>query len=350
MAAGLWDRRRVVVTGHTGFKGAWLSLWLQSLGARVVGIALPPEHDDGVFAALQPWNDVTSHHVDVRDGAAVHGVMADASPEVVFHLAAQAIVGRAHAEPAATFHTNVVGTAHVLDACAQTPSVRSVVVVTTDKVYRPQHGAPAYREDDPLGSTDPYSASKVCCEHVAETWREAYLRDRGVQVATARAGNVIGGGDRGADRLVPDLLAALRGHAVAGIRHPSAVRPWQFVLDPLDGYLALAARLLDGDGPPALNFGPDAADELTVAELADAVVDAWGSGAWRHTGEATYEETPALRVDATLARAQMGWSPRLSVREALQWTVAWERALDDGEDMRAFSLGQLAEFTRRRVA
>ena len=323
LTSSLWQNARVLVTGHTGFKGSWLCLLLESMGAKVGGLALPPESETGAFSAMKPWARLDEQFVDIRDGQAVRRAVDAFCPDLVMHLAAQALVRRSYLEPVATFDVNVMGTAHVLESLSSRTGVVPAVVVTSDKVYRPGAGEP-HREDDPLGGRDPYSASKACAEHVVESFRASHPDAR---VATARAGNVIGGGDEGEDRLVPDILRALdRGETVI-LRNPSSVRPWQHVLDPLRGYLMLAEQLLGADPAPlCLNFGPSDAQK-TVADVADMVVAATGQrGGWEVSTVGHPPETPILRLDSEAARSVLGWRPVVDLPTALRWTVEWHRA------------------------
>jgi CDP-glucose 4,6-dehydratase len=323
---------KVVITGDTGFKGAWLSLVLQRRGDDVVGLALPPDDPRGVYSVAC---DHEHRDVDIRDADAVRAALDDVRPDVVFHLAAQALVRRSYAEPALTYETNVVGTANVLDALPS--SVGAVVVVTSDKVYR-QDGTPrAFVESDPLGGNDPYSASKACCELLVAEWS----RRSPIPVATARAGNVIGGGDRAADRLLPDVVRAVESGATTRKRNPGATRPWQHVLEPLRGYVLLADRLLAGDAPPALNLGP--VGSATVAAVLDRFIAALGAGSWeRDKGEHPHE-APTLALDPSLARDALGWEPKLDLEESVALTAAWYRAQLDGADMRKLTLEQIEE-------
>lgn len=323
-----WRGRRVLVTGHTGFKGAWLALWLHRLGAEVSGFAAAPPTAPSLFELARVGDGIEDVRGDVRDPAAVHEAFARARPEVVFHLAAQAIVSHGLADPAGTFATNVMGTVHVLEAARSCVTV----VVTSDKCYAPAD-APL-RETDPLGGRDPYSASKSAQELVAAAYG----------VATARAGNVIGGGDWAHNRLVPDLMRAALAGEPAVVRQPDAVRPWQHVLDPLAGYLLLAQRLWDGDGRGAWNFGP--ADAQTVAWLVERVRERWDVDVRVERSDAA----GTLRLDSSKARSELGWAPAFDLAAGLDATIAWYRGYAAGEDPRALTVGQIDSFAARRQA
>ncbi|HEX3754999.1 MAG TPA: CDP-glucose 4,6-dehydratase [Rhizomicrobium sp.] len=343
---GFWRGRRVFLTGHTGFKGAWTALWLQAAGAEVTGFALAPEGDDNLYTSLSPAPCAHSVLADLRDADAVGGAIARARPEIVLHLGAQAIVRRAYRDPVESFATNVMGTVHVLDAAAKQPEARAILVVTSDKVYANDDSARAVREDDPLGGSDPYSASKSAAEMVAASWRKSFLsHDGAAALGVARAGNVIGGGDWGADRLLPDVIrAGRRGEAVA-LRSPQATRPWQHVLDVVAGYLAYAECLATGSAPAALNFGPMSDASFTVAQMVEALQAAsgWKTGWPMQPGEHPPEKT-FLSVDPSLAMATLNWSPRLDLRAGIALVAAWHRAYDNGVDMRAVSLKQIADY------
>lgn len=342
-----WRGRRVLVTGHSGFKGSWLALWLGRLGAEVTGLSLPPERADGAYTAMAPWSTLESHFVDLRDAGEVRRVVERADPEVIFHLGAQALVRRGLADPVGTFATNVMGTANVLAAASSVaPALRSIVVVTSDKVYRNRGEGRAFTEDDVLGGADPYSASKAAVELLVGSWRQSLIDGEKCGLATARAGNVIGGGDTGGDRLLVDAWDAVRNDEPLLLRCPRAVRPWQFVLDPLAGYLLLAERL-DSDpasAPAAVNFGPSPHDSLSVREIAERVFARWGAGTWAHAGEHAPAESVVLRLDAALASESLGWRPRLPVDTALAWTVDWWRAAQAGQSRRDLALEQIARY------
>lgn len=346
---GAFAGRTVLVTGHTGFKGAWLSLWLNELGAKVVGIALAPNTTPSLYSQLGLERLIDSRLGDVRDAALLEKTMREVRPEIVFHLAAQPLVRRSYVAPSDTFSTNVQGTVNLLDAVRGTDSVRVCQVITTDKCYENHEMERAYREDDRLGGRDPYSASKACAELVVSSYRESFFGDGAASVSSVRAGNVIGGGDWAEDRLVPDCIRALAAGRTAVVRNPGSVRPWQFVLDPLAGYLRLAARQL-GEGAgfsEAWNFGPDPEDSRTAAQVADVVVRAWGSGRWDAPAAAIAapHEAGQLRLDSGKARERLGWRPACGVEDALNRTVAWYRAAQEpGFDARAFSRRQIAEY------
>lgn len=337
-----WRGQSVLVTGHTGFKGGWLATWLGDLGARVTGYALPPDTTPSYFTRSGLADRLTSHLGDVRDAGLLAETVAAARPRVVFHLAAQALVRRAYREPVATFATNVLGTAHLLEAARATSSVQAVVVVTSDKCYAQQEASRPFGEDDPLGGDDPYSASKAAAELVTAAYRRSFLADGGARVATVRAGNVIGGGDWAEDRLLPDAVRALEHHRPVRVRNPAAIRPWQHVLEPLGGYLMLAERLCGGgDWTGSWNFGPRDEDTIAVTALVELALAAWGSGRWEPAEEVwAPHEAAALRLDCRRARARLGWQPVLTLKEAVELTVAWYRAAAAGASADAlYALG-----------
>jgi CDP-glucose 4,6-dehydratase len=342
VVTGFWDGRGVLVTGHTGFKGAWLALWLSSRGADVTGYSADAPTTPGVFELARVGELVESVEGDIRDVDRLTAVIGERRPEVVFHLAAQPLVRRSYEIPFETFETNVIGAASLLEAVRRTASARSVVNVTSDKVYADRRWPWAYRERDRLGGSDPYSASKACSELVTAAYRASFLS--GVGVASARAGNVFGGGDFAADRLVPDAMRAAASGSELVVRNPTALRPWQHVLNALAGYLALAERLYDDDslaGP--WNFGPPADDVRPVAWLVERLCVLCDGLDWRAAAEPDApHETHTLAVDAAKARSLLGWSPAWDLEAGLRHTVEWHRALDEGDDMRERTLAQIA--------
>ena len=342
-----WRGRRVLVTGHTGFKGAWLCLWLQELGASVTGLALDPPTRPSLYEEAGVAEGIDDRRGDVRDAAAVAEALRGV--EVVIHMAAQPLVRRSFEDPLGTYESNVIGTVNVLAGVSVTPDVRAVVVVTSDKCYEPRPDGAPCREGDPLGGADPYSASKACAELVTAAHRRSF--PDGPAIATARAGNVIGGGDWAADRLVPDAMrAALAGEELV-VRNPEAVRPWQHVLGPLSGYLLLAERLWhDGSAADAWNFGPDPDDELPVRAIADRVAGLWGEGlAWRAAGDGGPPETAVLRLDSTRARERLGWEPAWNLDDALAATVEWFRDHRGGTGARELCLRQVERYAAART-
>lgn len=350
-----WQGRSVFLTGHTGFKGAWLTLWLHHLGAIVHGYALDPPTSPSLFEAAALDTLLASDtRADVADAARLKQAVCAARPDVIFHLAAQPLVRASYQDPVGTFATNVMGTIHLLEAARACDTTRAVVVITTDKVYQNHERHIPYLESDPLGGRDPYSASKAAAEIATAACRSSFFEGptgHGARVATVRAGNVIGGGDWAMDRLVPDCLRAFGEHQPVHIRFPDAIRPWQHVLEPLAGYLILGNRLLDEGGADfarAWNFGPDASDHVTVGELADDLARLWGGDARviRASGGDNPHEAGVLSLDSTAARQQLGWVPRYRCHRALQRTVEWHQQWLQGADMRAATLGQIEDYQK----
>lgn len=341
-----WRGRRVFITGHTGFKGGWLSVWLTHLGAEVYGLSLAPATTPALFEVARVGEGMHSTIGDIRDQQTLTAAMQAAQPEIVFHLAAQPLVREGYRDPRTTLETNVMGTMNVLEAVRATPSVKAVEVITTDKCYQNREWVWPYREDDALGGHDPYSASKACAEIVTAAWRDAYLGD-GVAVASTRAGNVIGGGDWSPDRLIPDAFRAWDAGEPLTIRYPHAVRPWQHVLEALAGYLLLGEQLLRGDSDcaGAWNFGPSADDCLPVEDLLSVLAERWGDGAdWQVEAVPQPHEAGLLRLDSSKARSGLDWRPAFNLSRALAVTVDWHQAWRRGEDMRRISLAQIDQY------
>lgn len=343
-----WNGRRVFLTGHTGFKGSWLSLWLQQLGADVSGYALPPPTTPSLFAAANVADGMTSVLGDLSDLPRMKQALAAQRPEIVFHLAAQSLVRASYQNPIATYETNVLGTARLLEAVRSCDSVRAVVIVTTDKCYENREWVWPYRENDALGGHDPYSNSKACAELLTGSFRDSFFRD-GPPIATARAGNVIGGGDWSEDRLIPDVVRALHAGKSVNLRYPDAVRPWQHVLEPLSGYLTLAQALVVDPraAPRAVNFGPDPTAFCTVHEVVDAFSARFaGKPGWVRDAGTHPPEARALTLSSELADRALGWRPSLDIAESLSWTADWFRSYAAGENMRVFSQEQIARYRR----
>ena len=341
-----WRGKRVLLTGHTGFKGGWLALWLQRLGAHVTGIALPPNTTPGLFELARVTEGMYSHFCDIRDAAALATIAVAARPEIVFHLAAQPLVRASYREPLATFASNVMGSAHLLDAVRGLDSVRVAVMVTTDKVYRNNEWLYPYREDDPLGGHDPYSASKAASEIIIASYRDAFLAEQGVAVASARAGNVIGGGDWSEDRLIPDAVRAWQSGQLLEIRRPQAIRPWQHVLEPLAGYLSLAQNLWrQPELAGAYNFGPQTDEATTVRDVVELARTAYGEG------DVTYgecadgpHEAGWLALEIAKARVSLGVTPKWALTETVNRTMAWYRAQHEGTDARKLCEAEIAAY------
>ena len=348
-----WHGKRVFLTGHTGFKGSWLSLWLQRLGAQTTGFALAPHTDTSLYELSNLASGMDSVIGDIRDAQALSQAVAKADPEIVIHMAAQALVRESYASPIETYATNVMGTAHLLEAVRKSPNVKAAVIVTTDKCYENREWNWGYREIDPLGGYDPYSNSKACAELVTAAYRSSFFNpatyeQHGVAIASARAGNVIGGGDWSTDRLIPDILAAVRHGEVVNIRNPSAIRPWQHVLEPLSGYLSLAERLAGEDGirfAEGWNFGPRDTDAKPVEWIVRQMIERWGGNAsWALDGAPQPHEAHYLKLDCSKAIGRLGWAPRWGLATTLSAIVDWHRAHDAGCDMRAQTLAQIEQF------
>ncbi|WP_430624905.1 CDP-glucose 4,6-dehydratase [Rhodopseudomonas sp. P1] len=352
MTPEFWRGKRVFLTGHTGFKGSWLSLWLQSMGAELTGYALQPPTTPSLFEQARVGDGMTSITADIADLEQLVRVMRQARPEIVIHMAAQSLVRYSYDHPVETYLTNVMGTVHLLDAVRQTAGVKAVINVTSDKCYDNREWVWGYREVDAMGGYDPYSNSKGCAELVSSSYRQSFFNPRdyavhGVALATARAGNVIGGGDWARDRLVPDIVAAFGKGQPVHIRNPHAIRPWQHVLEPLSGYLELAERVFN-DGPAcaeAWNFGPSDDDARPVAWIVEQMAGLWGEGAgWRVDDGVHPHEAGYLKLDVSKARGRLNWHPMLPLGEALKLVVDWAKRREAGADARELTLEQIMSY------
>ena len=351
-----WSGRRVLVLGHTGFKGAWLCLWLRRMGAQVTGLSLPPPAGPNLFTDAGLDRLIDSRFADIRDRSAVGRIMQEVKPQIVLHLAAQALVRPSYRDPVETYATNVMGTLHVLDGAQSVDSVQSVVVVTSDKCYENREWVWAYRENEPMGGHDPYSSSKGCAELITAAWRSSFCgpaSKRRLGISSARAGNVFGGGDWADERLVPDCMRALNAGEPIRIRNPQATRPWQHVLDVLCGYLILAERAAEdpqryGEG---WNFGPAGEDAREVSFIASRIVESWGGGArWEKVrSDSQPHEATLLKVDASKARARLGWAQRLRLDLGLDWTIEWYRQFAQGKSALALTEDQIDRFCQLSV-
>lgn len=354
MSQRFWEGKKVLVTGHTGFKGGWLSLWLQSKGAKVSGFSLQPPTTPSLFEVARVGEGMHSHVGDIRDFEHLRRILGEEKPDVVFHLAAQPLVRYSYANPVETYATNVMGTVHLLEAVRQAGNVRVVVNITSDKCYENREWVWGYRENDPMGGYDPYSSSKGCAELVASAYRNSFFNPQdyakhGLALASVRAGNVIGGGDWAEDRLIPDMLRAIAAGQPVVIRSPHAIRPWQHVLEPLMGYLLLAEKMWE-NGPEfseGWNFGPNDDDAKPVEWIVNKMTGQWGDGAtWKldereHPHEANY-----LKLDISKAKLRLGWRPRLRLEDTLQRVVAWHKAHQSKAEMRQFTINQIEEYAQ----
>ncbi len=342
-----WRGKRVFLTGHTGFKGGWLSLWLQSLGAEVAGLALAPPTEPSLFDVARVGAGMTSTIGDIRSLDTVELTIRTFRPEIVIHMAAQPLVRHSYNEPVETYATNVMGTVHLLDAVRRNDSVRCVVNVTTDKCYENDERDWGYRENEPMGGHDPYSNSKGCSELVTSSYRRSFFDKSNVALASARAGNVIGGGDWASDRLVPDILRAFERKVPITVRNPNSTRPWQHVLEPLSGYLVLAERLWRDGAAVAegWNFGPRDQDVRPVRWIVDYMAQSWGDGAsWRLDAGANPHEAHFLKLDTSKATSRLGWRPRWTLDKALDYVTQWQRAWHEKRDMQQVCLEQIQEY------
>lgn len=342
-----WRGKRVLLTGHSGFKGSWLSLWLQAMGATLRGVALAPPTEPALFDVARVAEGMEHCIADIRDFAAVKAQVDEFRPEIVIHMAAQPLVRLSYSQPIETYATNVMGTVHVLEAARQAGSVKAIVNITTDKCYENREWVWGYREDEPMGGHDPYSNSKGCAELVSGAYRKSFFKDAGIAIATARAGNVIGGGDWAVDRLIPDILRALQEKRPVLIRNPHAIRPWQHVLEPLSGYLLLAERLYTNGQTDAegWNFGPRDEDARPVQWIVEHLCENWSGGAsWtlqpgNHPHEASF-----LKLDISKARQRLQWAPCWSLETALTRITEWHHAWLNGQDMKAVCLNQISQY------
>ena len=354
MDAHFWRDKTVLITGHTGFKGAWLSLWLSSVGARVIGYSLAPPTNPNLFDLANVGSGIRSVMGDICDYENLKRLIDCHKPEIVFHMAAQALIFQGYQNPIETFDVNALGTARLLEAVRQSGGVKVVVIVTTDKCYQAGENSAAFVETDALGGNDPYSSSKACAELVVAAYRSAYSNSLFSQVpavATARAGNVIGGGDWAPDRLLPDMIRAIIERRPVAIRYPHAIRPWQHVLEPLGGYILLAEKLWQ-NGPQfaeAWNFGPQC-EVASVRDVVQQVIHLWGDGAsWIHDTAQHPHETKILRLDCTKALRRLGWQPRWQLSQALEATVAWYKAYVRGQDVRAVLFDQIEAYQAQAI-
>ncbi len=353
----IYARRRILITGHTGFKGSWLTFWLTRLGAEVTGFSLPPTTDPSLFRALGLEKQVTHIEGDVRDLDALRTAWQDAKPELVLHLAAQSLVTESYRDPLGTVATNVIGTTNLLELARTSNAPEGMLLVTSDKCYENNESSHPYSETDPMGGHDVYSMTKGAAELVISSYRRSFFAkggsDADVAIASARAGNVIGGGDWAPERLVPDCIRALRSGETVKLRNPDAVRPWQHVLEPLSGYLGLGARLLSSDrstrrqASEAWNFGPAEENTSSVRELVESIIDAWGGGSWRaESSAADFHEAATLRLSIEKAAKLLHWHPRWNLQKTVELTVGWYRAFYAGDDMTAWCASQIDEYSR----
>nr|WP_321948491.1 CDP-glucose 4,6-dehydratase [Paraburkholderia sp. J10-1] len=354
MNASFWHGKKVFLTGHTGFKGSWLTLWLRALGAEVTGYSLAPESSPNLFSLARAGDGIESVIGDIRNRDKLLKAVKAASPEIVIHMAAQSLVQKSYVHPVETYETNVLGTVYLLDALRHVPGARSVVIVTTDKCYENREWEWGYRENESLGGYDPYSNSKACAELATSAYRKSFFNPsayarHGVAIASARAGNVIGGGDWAADRIVPDTIRAIAQGQTVKVRNPHAIRPWQHVLEPLSGYLLLAEKLYH-EGPEyseAWNFGPNDADAQPVQMLVQELTSRWGDNArWELDGRDHPHEATFLKLDCSKARARLGWRPRWDLRHTIDSIVTWHRAAIRLEDLNAVTLAQIDAYTQ----
>jgi len=343
-----WKGKKVLVTGHTGFKGSWMSLWLQQMGAEVVGYSLAPPTEPSLYNDARVGEGIESNEADIRDLARVQQVISDSKPDIIFHLAAQPLVRYSYDHPIETYETNVMGTVNVLESARREPSVKVVVCITTDKCYENHEWVWGYRENEPMGGFDPYSSSKGCSELVISAYRNSYFSSgEGPAVASVRAGNVIGGGDWAEDRLIPDIVRAMMKDEAVIIRAPHSIRPWQHVLEPLSGYMLLAERLWSEKEAfaEAWNFGPNDEDAQPVEWIVERLTKSWGDGAsWVLDKDVNPHEAQYLKLDISKVKSVLGYEPRLNLGTTLDWVTEWYKAYHNGDDMRQVTQQQIAQF------
>lgn len=347
-----WNGKRVLITGHTGFKGSWLAFWLKMLGAKVCGFSLAPETQPNLFENLKLAGEIESIIGDIRNLSDFEKILQDFQPEIIFHLAAQSLVRRSYRQPVDTYTTNVIGTINILEAARQTDSVKSIVIVTTDKVYENKERHRAYRENERLGGFDPYSNSKACAELAVSAYRNSFFGESETLIATARAGNVIGGGDWSEDRLLPDVFRSLVFGEKLEIRNPASIRPWQHVLEPLEGYMKLAEKLFRGErgSAEAWNFGPSEEDAKPVGWILEKIKQIWDENVnWKIAGGVQPHETGILKLDSTKARNELEWLPKLSLDEAVKLTAEWYRAFRDEKDLIELTGAQISFYQNKNA-
>lgn len=348
VTASFWRNRRVLITGHTGFKGSWLTLMLSQLGAEIWGLSLEPDTTPSLFDLAQVNTLCRSHIGDIRNRQTVEAVVRDAKPEVFFHLAAQSLVGESYSDPVETFSVNVMGLANVLDVLRYEPALEAIVNVTSDKCYENREQYQPFKEGDPMGGHDPYSASKGCAELCSSAFYKSFFEDASVALATARAGNVIGGGDWADKRIVPDILDTLRADGDLKLRNPNALRPWQHVLEPLTGYLILAEKAVANPQKfsQGWNFGPDLNEASSVAVLAETFFKQAGCGTWSADKKSNPHEAQILQLDVSKAKAKLNWAPKLNLAQTVQWILDWDDAHASGADIQKKSLEQITHFLK----
>lgn len=343
-----WQNKKVLITGHTGFKGGWLTSWLVDLGAHVVGVALEPSTTPNLFSVLRLRDKISHHNLDIRDYNALFSVIKNEKPEIVFHLAAQALVVPSYEDPIGTYSTNVMGAVHLFEACRKAFCPKVIVNVTSDKCYENKEWHWAYRENEPMGGFDPYSNSKGCSELVTSAFRQSFFKAEGTQLASARAGNVIGGGDWAYARLIPDIIRAFSQGETVQIRSPYAIRPWQHVLEPLCGYLAIAEKCYNEQNlfDCGWNFGPEDSDTRPVRYIVEKMVELWGdeSKFEVHSEKNQPHEAKYLKLDSSMAKAKLFWRPRLNLEQTLHWTVEWYKRWLQNDDMGDFTKLQISEY------